>query len=283
MFGGLDNRIEALIAGQWSHMDKTELAPDPELYVDAFARGLSVIRAFDAEHPRLSLAEVADAVNISRASARRLIATLVHLGYVHADGRTFSLSPKVMQLGYAYLSGQTLTEIVEHYVVDVAEKTGESCSVCVLDDTDVVYIGRASTKKIMSINLSIGTRLPAWATATGRVLLGALDDSARKERLERSELSAHTGTTVTRVDDLINAISDAQRDGYAFTSQELEAGLTAVAVPLKDKSGQVLAAMNIAGHVHRNSRERMLREHLPVLQLAAHEINLALASRDGRR
>jgi len=281
MFGELINRIEALIAGQWSHMDETESTPDPELYVDAFARGLSVIRAFDAEHPRLSLAEVAEAVNISRASARRLLATLVHLGYVHADGRTFSLSPKVMQLGYAYLSGQTLTEIVEHYVVNVAEMTGESCSVCVLDDTDVVYIGRASTKKIMSINLSIGTRLPAWATATGRVLLGALDDSARRERLERSELSAHTGTTLTRIDDLISAISDAQRDGYAFTSQELEAGLTAVAVPLKDKSGRILAAMNVAGHVHRNSRERMLNEHLPVLQHAAHEINLALASRDG--
>ncbi|ASL47879.1 Pca regulon regulatory protein [Burkholderia sp. AD24] len=261
-------------------MDKTDLAPDPELYVDAFARGLSVIRAFDAEHPKLSLAEVAEAVGISRASARRLLATLVHLGYMHADGRTFSLSPKVMQLGYAYLSGQTLTEIVEHYVVDVAEKTGESCSVCVLDDTDVVYIGRASTKKIMSINLSVGTRLPAWATATGRVLLGALDESERNERLARSEIAAHTDTTRTSVDDLIKAISEAQRDGYAFTSQELEAGLTAVAVPLKDKSGRILAAMNVAGHVHRNSREKMLNEHLQVLQLAANEINLALASRD---
>ncbi|MFM0008216.1 MULTISPECIES: IclR family transcriptional regulator domain-containing protein [Paraburkholderia] len=276
----MDDRIQGLLLGQWIRMDKIDLAPDPELYVDAFARGLSVIRAFDAEHRMLSLAEVAEAAGISRASARRLLATLVHLGYVHADGRTFRLTPKVMQLGYAYLSGQTLTEIVEHYVVDVAEKTGESCSVCVLDDTDVVYIGRASTKKIMSINLSIGTRLPAWATANGRVLLGGLDERELEERLARSEIVGHTANTSTKVEDLIKAVRKAQRDGYAFTSQELEAGLTAVAVPLMDKSGRIVAAMNVAGHVHRNSREKMLTENLPVLQFAANEINLALASRD---
>ncbi|MFP3554140.1 IclR family transcriptional regulator C-terminal domain-containing protein [Paraburkholderia sp. SIMBA_049] len=261
-------------------MDKIDLTPDPELYVDAFARGLSVIRAFDTEHRILSLAEVAEATGISRASARRLLATLVHLGYVHADGRTFRLTPKVMQLGYAYLSGQTLTEIVEHYVVDVAEKTGESCSVCVLDDTDVVYIGRASTKKIMSINLSIGTRLPAWATANGRVLLGGLDERELEERLARSEIIGHAANTLTKVEDLIKAVRKAHRDGYAFTSQELEAGLTAVAVPLMDRSGRIVAAMNVAGHIHRNSREKMLTENLPVLQFAANDINLALASRD---
>jgi IclR family pca regulon transcriptional regulator len=276
----MDDPIQGLLLGQWIRMDKIDLAPDPELYVDAFARGLSVIRAFDAEHRMLSLAEVAEAAGISRASARRLLATLVHLGYVHADGRTFRLTPKVMQLGYAYLSGQTLTEIVEHYVVDVAEKTGESSSVCVLDDTDVVYIGRASTKKIMSINLSIGTRLPAWATANGRVLLGGLDERELEERLARSEVVGHTANTSTKVEDLIKAVRKAQRDGYAFTSQELEAGLTAVAVPLMDKSGRIVAAMNVAGHVHRNSREKMLTENLPVLQFAANEINLALASRD---
>jgi IclR family pca regulon transcriptional regulator len=276
----MDDPIQGLLLGQWIRMDKIDLAPDPELYVDAFARGLSVIRAFDAEHRMLSLAEVAEAAGISRASARRLLATLVHLGYVHADGRTFRLTPKVMQLGYAYLSGQTLTEIVEHYVVVVAEKTGVSSSVCVLDDTDVVYIGRASTKKIMSINLSIGTRLPAWATANGRVLLGGLDERELEERLARSEIVGHTANTSTKVEDLIKAVRKAQRDGYAFTSQELEAGLTAVAVPLMDKSGRIVAAMNVAGHVHRNSREKMLTENLPVLQFAANEINLALASRD---
>jgi IclR family pca regulon transcriptional regulator len=254
--------------------------PDPELYVDAFARGLAVIRAFDAEHRALSLSEVAEAACISRASARRLLATLVHLGYMHSDGKIFRLTPKVMQLGYAYLAGQSLTEIVEHYVVEVAEQTGESSSVCVLDDTDVVYVGRASVKKIMSINLSVGTRLPAWATANGRVLLSGLDDRELVPRLERSSIAAYAPQTLTRIDDLVRVIRKASADGYSFTSQELEAGLTAVAVPLKDKTGRIIAAMNVAGHVHRNSQEKMLQENLPVLQRAARDINLALASRD---
>jgi IclR family pca regulon transcriptional regulator len=261
-------------------MEKTDSTPDPELYVEAFARGLEVIRAFNEEHPAMSLSEVAERAGISRASARRLLATLVHLGYVHADGKTFRLTPKVMQLGYAYLAGLSLTEIVEHYVVEVAERTGESSSVCVLDDTDVVYIARASVKKIMSINLAIGTRLPAWATATGRVLLGSLDDHDLARRIERSNVVAHAPHSLTNTEDLVRAIKKASADGYAFTSQELEAGLTAVAVPLKEKSGRVIAAMNVAGHVHRNSQEKMLRENLPVLQRAARDINLALAARD---
>jgi IclR family pca regulon transcriptional regulator len=265
---------------QRDQVGPVDVPPDPELYVDAFARGLSVIRAFDAEHKVLSLAEVAEITQISRASARRLLATLVYLGYVHSDGRTFRLAPKVMQLGYAYLSGQTLTEIVEHYVVDVAEETGESCSVCVLDDIEVVYIGRASTKKIMSINLSIGTRLPAWATATGRVLLSGLDEQDLEDRLKRSEISTAASNPATKFDDVKRAVRRVRSDGYAFTSQELEAGLTAVAVPLTDKSGRIVAAMNVAGHVHRNSEEKMLTENLPVLQRAADDVNKALASRE---
>jgi IclR family pca regulon transcriptional regulator len=265
---------------QRNQAENLDVSPDPELYVDAFARGLSVIRAFDAEHRVLSLAEVAEMTKISRASARRLLATLVYLGYVHSDGGVFRLAPKVMQLGYAYLSGQTLTEIVEHYVVDVAEKTGESCSVCILDDTEVVYIGRASTKKIMSINLSIGTRLPAWATATGRVLLSGLDDQELVSRLKRSTIEQHTTNTLTKLDDLKKAVLKARTDGYAFTSQELEAGLTAVAVPLTDRSGRIVAAMNVAGHVHRNSEEKMLTLNLPVLRQASTDVNTALASRD---
>ena len=132
----------------------------------------------------------------------------------------------------------------------------------------------------MSINLSIGTRLPAWATANGRVLLGGLDERELEKRLARSEIVEHATHTLTKVEDVIKAVRKAHRDGYAFTSQELEAGLTAVAVPLMDRSGRIVAAMNVAGHIHRNSREKMLTENLPVLQFAAKDINLALASRD---
>ncbi|GGC69624.1 IclR family transcriptional regulator domain-containing protein [Undibacterium terreum] len=256
----------------------TSPPPDPELFVDAFARGLSVICAFDASRPELTLSEVAELTGISRAAARRLLSTLVHLGYVHASGRSFRLTPKVMKLGYAYLSGQALTDIVEHYVVDVAEKTGESCSVCVLDGSDVVYIARASTKKIMTINLSIGTRLPAWPTATGRVLLSSLEEAELLAVLEQSEITKHSVNTITERAALLAAIASVRTAGYSFVSQELEYGLTAVAVPLRDRSGKVIAAMNVAGHVHRNSPEQMLNHHLPLLQRAATEINAALAS-----
>ena len=252
--------------------------PDSEQYVDAFARGLAVICAFDATHPELTLSEVAEITGISRAAARRLLSTLEHLGYAHMNGRSYTLTPKTMKLGYAFLSGQALPDIVEHYVVKVAEQTGESCSVCVLDGTDVVYIARASTKKIMSVNLSIGTRLPAWATANGRILLGNLDDTALEAALAQSDIVKHSVNSITEREKLLAAIRSVRKLGYSLVSQELEDGLTAVAVPLRDKSGNVVAAMNVAGHVHRNSREQMLEEHLPVLQHAAVEINAALAS-----
>jgi IclR family pca regulon transcriptional regulator len=248
------------------------------MFVDAFARGLSVICAFDAAHPRLTLSEVAEITGISRAAARRLLSTLTHLGYAHLNGRSYRLTPKVMMLGYAYLSGQALPDIVEHYVLDVAEQTDESCSVCVLDGADVVYIARASTKKIMSINLSIGTRLPAWATANGRVLLASLGDEELAEVLAKSDITKHSVNSITDRDALRTAIAGVRDQGYSLISQELEYGLTAVAVPLRDKSGKVIAAMNVAGHVHRNSHEQMLEHHLPILQRAAAEINAALAS-----
>jgi IclR family transcriptional regulator, pca regulon regulatory protein len=152
---------------------------------------------------------------ISRAASRRLLSTLVYLGYMHTDGCMYRLAPKVMQLGYAYLSGQALPDIVEHYVVEVAEQTGDPCSVCVLDDLDVVYIARASTKKIMSINLSIGTRLPAWANATGRVLLGNLKPQALTEALAHSEMVEHSINTITDLDALAGAIAQATEDGFA--------------------------------------------------------------------
>jgi IclR family pca regulon transcriptional regulator len=260
-------------------MSSNLVTPDSETYVEAFARGLTVICAFDASHPELTLSEVAEITGISRAAARRLLSTLVHLGYVHASGRTFSLTAKIMRLGYAYLSGQALPDIVEPYVVKVADQTGESCSVCVLDDTEVVYIARASVKKIMSINLSIGTRLPAWATATGRVLLSSLAQPELARVLANSQITEHAVNTLTSVAALEANIATVHEHGYSLVSQELEFGLTAVAVPLRDKSGRVIAAMNVAGHVLRNTREQMLEHHLPILQNAAAEINAALASR----
>ena len=245
-------------------------------YVDAFARGLSVIGAFDAEHPELTLSEVAAIAGVSRAAARRLLLTLCHLGYALNNGRSFRLTPKVMRLGYAYLSGLPITDIVEPYVVDLAEKTGESCSVCVLDGHEVVYVARASTRRVMSLNLSVGTRLPAWATATGRILLGGLDEAERAERLRQSDLRPLTPRSETDIGRLEALIQRAHKDGHCWVNQELESGLTAVAMPLRDRGGQIVAAINVAGHAERNSKQRMLKDQLPLLTEAAAQINAAL-------
>lgn len=260
-------------------MSTSSGAPEPNTYVEAFARGLAVIKAFDADHATLTLSEVAARADVSRAAARRLLLTLCHLGYAVSLGRAFQLTPKVMQLGYSYLSGWTLPEILQPYLAAVAEKTAESCSAGVLDDLDVVYIARASTRRIMSVDLSVGSRLPAWATAHGRVLLAQLDDDELNDRLRRSALLQHTPYTITEPSRLAQEIRKVRDQGYCFVNQELELSLTAIAMPLRDKSGKVTAAVNLAGHAERNTKERMIGEFLPILRETVDEINVVLRVR----
>ncbi|TXI89287.1 MULTISPECIES: IclR family transcriptional regulator domain-containing protein [unclassified Cupriavidus] len=251
----------------------------PNNFVDSFARGLAVIEAFGDDRAELTLSEVAEAAQVSRAAARRLLLTLCHLGYATQSGRVFRLTPKVMRLGYSYLSGLTVAEIVEPYVVAVAEKTGESCSVCVLDDVDVVYVARASTRRVMSLNLSVGTRLPAWATAHGRILLGALDDATLADRLRRSDIRKFTPHSTTDVAKLTRLIVQTRTQGYCFVNQELESSLVALAMPLRNRAGEVVAAINLAGHSQRLTEDKMMQTFLPILAAAADDINEALRTR----
>lgn len=251
----------------------------PNNFVDSFARGLSVIEAFGDDRAELTLSEVAEAANVSRAAARRLLLTLCHLGYATQQGRIFRLTPKVMRLGYSYLSGLTVAEIVEPYVVAVAEKTGESCSVCVLDDLDVVYVARASTRRVMSLNLSVGTRLPAWATAHGRLLLAALDDATLDDRLRRSDVRPYTPQSTTDREKLREAIVRTRDQGYCFVNQELESSLVALAMPLRNRAGDVIAAINLAGHAQRLSEEHMMQAFFPILEATVRDINDALRAR----
>ena len=255
--------------------------PPANTFVDTFARGLAVLEAFGPDRQELTLTDVADAADISRAAARRLLLTLCHLGYATQNGRTFKLTARVMRLGYAYLSSLPLADIVEPYVLKAAEKTGESCSVCVLDGHDVVYVARASTRRVMSLNLAIGTRLPAWATANGRVLLGGLGPVERASLLKQSGISRLTSFSLNTIEKVEAAIQQANLDGYSFVNQELELGLTAVAMPLFDKTGSMVASINIAGHADRNPACRMLNEHLPVLRETVQQLNAALGARRG--
>jgi IclR family pca regulon transcriptional regulator len=248
-------------------------------YVQSIARGLAVIRSFGAAHAQMTLSEVAQRTGLTRAGARRILLTLAHLGYVSSEGRQFSLTPRILELGYAYLSATPLWDLALPYMEEVAQATRESCSVAVLDGTDIVYLLRLSTHKVMSINLAVGSRLPAWATSMGRVLLAGLPPAVLQERLAASLIVAYTPATLIDRAKLEKTIATVRTRGYACVVKELEPGLQSVAVPIVDRAGRVIAAMNVSGHSNRYSRAQMVEAFLPVLQRAASQINLALRQR----
>jgi IclR family pca regulon transcriptional regulator len=234
-------------------------------FVRSFERGLAVIRAFDADHPALTLSEVARATDLTRAAARRFLLTLADLGYVHTDGRLFRLTPRVLELGYSYLAGLTLPQIAEPYLEQLVSQVRESSSLCVLDGDDVVYVARVPTSRIMTASITVGTRFPAHLTSVGRVILAALPDAEIEDRLARADLRPHTARTLTSADALRAELRRVRRQGYALVDQELEDGLRSVAAPVRDRDGAVLAGVNIAVHAGRNSVESVRRDLLPHL------------------
>jgi IclR family transcriptional regulator, pca regulon regulatory protein len=228
-----------------------------------------VIRAFDAENRELALSDVARSTGLTRAAARRFLLTLVKLGYVHfADGR-FSLRPRVLDLGYAYLSSLSLPEVAQPHMEALVAQVNESSSISVLDDTEVVYVVRVPTRRIMSITLAVGTRLPAYATSMGRVLLAGLDDEELDERISRIEIRPLTSHTVTSEASLRDAIATVRRQGYAMVDQELEEGLRSAAVPIRSVDGTVTASLNVSVHASRASLAALRREFLPHALAAA--------------
>jgi len=250
--------------------------PPSDSYVQSFARGLGVIRAFTADAPAQTLTEVAARTGLDRAGARRILLTLAQLGYVDQEGRLFRLTARTLDLGYAYLSTTPLWNLAEPIMEELVAEVHESCSVAVLDGPEMVYILRVPTSKIMTINLGIGSRLPTWCSSMGRVLLAGLPEARVDEILAASDIRPLTRHTVTDVAELKKAIAQARTQGYALVSQELEEGLCSIAVPLLDRSGQVIAAMNISGNASRVSPTQMTRKILPHLQQAASRINTAL-------
>ncbi|MFD5002019.1 IclR family transcriptional regulator C-terminal domain-containing protein [Streptomyces mutabilis] len=234
-------------------------------FVRSFERGLAVIRAFDADHPALTLSEVARAAELTRAAARRFLLTLADLGYVHTDGRLFRLTPRVLELGYAYLAGFTLPQIAEPYLEQLVAQVRESSSLCVLDGDDVVYVARVPTSRIMTASITVGTRFPAHLTSVGRVILADLPDAEIETRLARADLRPHTARTLASADALRAELRRVRRQGYALVDQELEDGLRSVAAPVRDRDGAVVAGVNIAVHAGRNSVESVRRDLLPHL------------------
>jgi IclR family pca regulon transcriptional regulator len=248
-------------------------------FVQSLARGLDVIGVFGPERPAMTLSEVARQTGLTRAAARRFLLTLQELGYVRSDGRQFSLRPKVLELGYAYLSGLTLNEVAQPHLEDLVAVTHESSSVAVLEGADIVYVVRVPTKRIMTVAISVGTRFPAYATSMGRVLLAHLSEEDLDQYLKDVRLEAITQRTVTDPARLRLLLQTVRAGGYALTDQELEDGLRSVAAPIHQLDGRVVAAVNVSAHASRVSVEEMRAQLLPPLLEAATRIDADLAAR----
>ncbi|WP_420998110.1 IclR family transcriptional regulator [Cupriavidus sp. 30B13] len=250
-----------------------------DTYVQSFARGLSVIRAFDAQHPAQTLSEIAHASGLTRAGARRILLTLVGLGYVRADGRLFRLTPKILDLGFAYLTSMPFWNLAEPIMEALSQEVHESCSISVLDGTEIVYVLRVPARKIMTINLSIGSRLPAYCSSMGRVLLAGLPDAELDRVLAASDLRPRTDRTVTDPAALKAIVAGIRARGWAQNDQELEEGLVSLAAPIRNRAGQVIAAINISGQANRTSADEMAANFLPPLLAASGKISNLISLR----
>jgi IclR family pca regulon transcriptional regulator len=242
--------------------------PDRRDRIGGFAKGLHVIEAFGHDRQRLTIADVSRLTGLERATARRYLLTLVGGGYAGFDGKFFSLTPRILRLGYAYLAATPLPGILQPVLERVSEATKESSSATILDGTDIVYIARSAPRRVMSVGLQVGSRLPAYCASMGRVLLAALPADAASAILAASPIEKATPHTITDMKALMAEIAAVGERGYAIVDQEIELGLRSIAVPVYDGSGRVVAAMNVGVHVGRASVEDLKERLLPLLREA---------------
>jgi len=236
--------------------------------IAGLGKGLAVIEAFDDSRPRLSVSDVARITGLTRAAARRYLLTLTKLGYTSFDGKFFSLMPRILRLGHAYLSASGFPSYVQPYLEQISAATGESSSAAILDDTEIVYVARAATRRIMSINLAVGSRLPAYCTSLGRALLAALPKEAISDYFRRVDLRPYTPKTKTKREAIMTALADVRTKGYAQVDEELELGLRSISVPVYDARGTVIGAINVSAQAARVTAAAMPREMLPHLRAA---------------
>ena len=245
-------------------------------YVQSFARGLEVIRSFSADTPSQTLSEVASHTGLTRAGARRILLTLQTLGYVESDGKYFALTPRILDLGFAYLSSQPLWNLATPLMETLAESVQESCSAGVLDGLEIVYVARVHTHKIMSTNLCVGSRLPAFWTSMGRVLLAGLPAEKLQALMAIRPREAYTRYTLVEDEALLQAIAQVRSQGWALINQELEEGLISVAAPLLNAQGQVVAAINVSGQANRTNAQEMQARIVPPLLRTAQGVSQLL-------
>ena len=245
-------------------------------FVTAFARGLAVIRTFERGAESLTLSQVAARTNLTRGSARRFLLTLEALGYVSQNGNNFQLSPKVLDLGYSYLSSIPLWEKAQPFMKEIVDTIDESCSLGVLDGPDVVYIARVPPRHVYTIPVQVGTRMPAYVNAMGRVLLAALSDASLKRYFTELQPRQLTPRTTTNVEQLREVVARARVEGYAMPEDEVYEGRRSLAVPIRNREGDTIASINVSAMNSRADRDKFHGTFLPLLQRAAQQIGSSL-------
>ncbi|WP_417790877.1 IclR family transcriptional regulator domain-containing protein [Stutzerimonas xanthomarina] len=252
------------------------LTGDPN-FMTSLARGLAVIHAFQERKRHLTIAQISHRTEIPRAAVRRCLHTLIKLGYATTDGRTYSLLPKVLTLGHAYLSSTPLAVTAQPILDRLSNELHEACSMATLEGDEVLYVARSATpQRLISVDLSVGSRLPAYCTSMGRILLAALDDAALTEYLEHANLQVKTSRTLHTPEAIRASVEEIRQKGWVIIDQELEVGLRSLAVPLKDSAGQVLAALNVGTHASRVTKQELESRFLPVLLEASRELSTRL-------
>ncbi|WP_289151044.1 IclR family transcriptional regulator C-terminal domain-containing protein [uncultured Salipiger sp.] len=234
--------------------------------IASFAKGLRVLECFGAEHPRRSVSEVAAATGLDRATARRCLLTLHAEGYAEYDGKYFTLTPRTLRLGMGALASLPLSQVVQPWLDQLTEQIGQSCSVSILDGAEIVYLARAAQRRVMSIGLMPGSRLPAHCTSMGRVLLAALPEAEARAIVEGSDLTPRTAFSLPDPEEVLARIAEVGRLGYALIDQEVETGLRSIAVPVLDARGATVAALNTGMAATQDGAETLVRDYLPALR-----------------
>jgi IclR family pca regulon transcriptional regulator len=255
--------------------EEIDALTDPS-FMTSLARGLAVVRAFSDTRRTLTIAQISQKTGIPRAAVRRCLHTLRQLGYADADANNFSLRPKILTLGYSYLSSTPLTVSAQPYLNHITRTLNESCSLAVLEENQVLYVARSATARVMSVALNTGSRLPAYCTSLGRVMLSHMDADALDHYFDSVTLRAFTDKTVVSQKRLREILGTVRTTGFALIDEELEIGLRSIAVPVRGASGSVLAALNVGVQAARVSRRQMEEEFLPVLLRGAQELSVLL-------
>ncbi|MBN6041166.1 IclR family transcriptional regulator C-terminal domain-containing protein [Amycolatopsis sp. 195334CR] len=251
-------------------------------FIEALARGLDVLRGFEPGRPHLSLSEVAARADLARPTARRILITLEELGYVRSDSAGFSLTPRVLELGMAYVGSQNLWELAEPHLRDLVAQTGESCSVAQLDGSDITYVARVAVPKLVTLAVTIGTRFPAVQTSLGKVLLAALDADELGRLLDTPSRSGIEPRWRPEREELDAVLRDVRAKGWAVTDQDLALGIRSVAAPIRNGQGRTVAAVNVNAHAAETPVGHLVDHHLPLLLRTAGAISADWAAWEAR-